>query len=407
MNPEPVDPGPTSESAWADYLGTIVRSWRFVVYGTLAVWVAILAAAFLVPRSYVSTAAVSLPDLLVAKEKDEQKRPEEKKPVAALLLYRRLDRSDAFRRTGVSIAFYKEMERILSDGAVLGAGLKDQLDASEIGKLIDNFEDHFTVLTTNPRNEIQRIDREDGITGVVVSYTTHPPAHAEAVIQALVALVRQAFVTTLARQEIRQQMLVGSRSAAQARQDYMNLTHANGSLDKQAHEMDRLMREAPEARGAQPQVIVNTEDRGYLYVSPASQLVGVKAGVAENAHLMRTFQREAAIEELRVAFLRRVDARLEGEGSRARTDIPGILRGELETFLKDKSGEEVDYVRAQTLGLSDVLVSAADAARMVQAPTLIVKRRTPLVVGGMIVALVLFVCGAIAIESWKRGQAAR
>jgi len=187
----------------------------------------------------------------------------------------------------------------------------------------------------------------------------------------------------------------------------MNLIHANESLDKQAREMDRLMREAPEARGAQPQVIVNTEDRGYLYVSPASQLVGVKAGMAENAHLMRTFQREAAIEDLRVTFLRRVDSRLQSEGLRAQADIPGILRGELEAFLKGKTGEEVDYVRAQTLGLCDVLVSAADAARMVQAPTLNAKRRTPLVVGGMIVVLVLFVCGAIVIESWKRGQAAR
>lgn len=403
INLERVDPGPPSESPWTDYVSTIGRAWRFVVYGTLAAWACILLAALLIPRRYVSTAAVSLPDLI------EERRPEERKPLAPLVLYERLDRGEAWKRTGVSIAFYKEMERLLSDEAVLGAGLKDQLDSSDIGKLIGHFEEHFTPLTTNPRNEIQRIDRVDGITGVVVSYETHPPAHARAVTEALVALVRKAFVTTLARQEIRQQMLVSSRSATQARQDFMNLTHANASLEKQTHEMDRLLQEAPVAKGPQPQMLVSAGDRGYLYVSPASQLVGVKAAMAENEHLMRTFQREAAIEELRVTFLRRVDARLQGEalivGSQAQPDIAGILRGELDAFLKDKTGEEVEYLRAQTLGLCDVLVSAADAARMVQAPTLKRKPLAALVVGGMVAVLVLFVCGAIVVESWKRGQA--
>lgn len=398
------------ESPWTDYVGTIVRSWRFVVYGVLAAWAGILAAALLVPRSYVSTAAVSLPDLFVPpKEKDEVRPQEEKTPVTALALYERLDRNEAWKRTGVSIAFYREMERILSDGAVLGAGLKDQLDSSEISTLISHFGEHFTPLTTNPHNDIQRISGGDGVTAVVVSYTTHPPERSRDVTQALVELVRQAFVTTLARQEMRQLMLVSSRSAAQARQDFMNLAHANESLEKQALAMDRLLQEAPAARGPQPQVMVNTEGRGYLYVSPASQLVGVKAGIAENAHLMRTFQREAAIEELRVALLRRVDARLQGgsalDGSRTPPDIPGILRTELEGFLKGKTGEEVEYVRAQTLSLCDVLESAAAAARMVQSPTVYRKSRATLVVGGMMVTLVLFVCAAIVVEAWKRSQA--
>lgn len=406
--PERGDALPASESPWTDYVSTIVRSWRLVAYGTLAAWAGILAAALLVPRSYVGTAAVSLPDLNVPQAKD--KRPGEEKP-APLVLYERLDRGEAWKRTGVSIPFYKEMERILSDEAVLGAALKDQLDSSEITRLIDRFGSHFTTLTTNPRNELQRIDGTDGITGVVVSYTTHPEAHARAVTEALIAVVREAFVSTLARQQLHQQMLFSSRSAAQSREDYLNLAHANASLEKQAHEMDRLLREAPDSRGAQPQVMVNTAGRGHLYVSPASQLVGVKAAMAENAHLMRTFQREAAIEELRVAFLRQVDARLQGEaanvGSRARLDIPGTLRTELTAFLKGKTGEEVEYIRAETLGLCDVLVSAADAARMIQAPTLKRKSRAALVVGGMVVALVLLVCAAIIVESWKRGQAAR
>jgi hypothetical protein len=403
--PERGDALSASESPWTDYVSTIAKSWRFVVYGTVVVWAGILAAALLVPRGYVATAAVSLPDI------NEDGRPEDRKPMAPLALYERLDRGETWRRTGVSIAFYREMERVLSDEAVLRAGLKGQLDPSEIGRLVGRFEDHFTTLTTNPRNEIQRIERTDGITGVVVSYTTGPPAHARAVIEALIALVREAFVTTLARQEIRQQMLVSSRTAAQARQDHMNLTHANESLEKQAREMLRLLQEAPVSKGPEPQVMVNPEGRGHLYVSPASQLVGVKAGMAENAHLMRTFQREAAIEELRVTFLRRVDARLQGDaglvGSRDQSGIPGVLRAELEAFLEGKTGEEVEYVRAQTLGLCDVLASAADAARMVQAPTLSPKPRAAVVVGGMIVVLSVFLCAAVVVESWKRGSADR
>jgi hypothetical protein len=132
----------------------------------------------------------------------------------------------------------------------------------------------------------------------------------------------------------------------------------------------------------------------------------VKAGMAENAHLMRTFQREATIEELRVTLLRRVDARLQDEaavpGARAQPDIPGIFRAELEAFLKGKTGEEVEYLRAQILCLCDVLESAAAAARMVQAPTLYRLPRTTRVAGGMVMVLVLFVCAAVVVESWKR-----
>ena len=408
IKPERGDPSVPSDAPWTDYVATILRSWRLVLYGTLAAWAVILIAAIAIPRDYVGTATVSLPDLIVPP--DEDRKPNDAaKNSAPLVPYTRLDRSESWKRTGVPIALYKEMEKTLSDQAVLESALKGHLEPSDIGRFLDKFEEHFATLTTNPRDEMQRIERADGITAVVVSYKAHPLEEARAVTETLARLVRDAFVTTLARQEIRHQMMVSSRGAAQARQDYMNLASGNESLERQVHEMDRLLREAPVARGPQPQVMVNTEDRGYLYVSPASQLVGVKAAMAENAHLMRTFQREAAINELRLSLLRRIEARLQAEGDAARSplpaDVPGIVRAELDSFLKDQTGGAADYVRAQTLGLCDILKSAGDIARMVQSPTLRPTPRAWRVVGAMGAVLVLVLSAAILVESWRRRPA--
>jgi hypothetical protein len=405
QDPAAHDTASGPEAPWTEYVEAVLRSWRMVVYACLVLWAAILLAALLVPRDHLATAAISLPDLKVPETDPLRVREEREERPTPLQLYERLQAAEPGKRTGVPIAFYKEMERTLTDEAVLNAALKDQLSPRKIARILRNPGEHFKVLTTNPRNELERIQPTDGITGVVVLYETHPAERARRVIEIMAGLVRDAFVTNLARHEIQQQMFEASRTADQARQDRLNLLHANESLDQETADLSRLLRDAPTERGPQAQVMVNTRDRGYLFVSPAAQLVGVRAAIAENSHLIRTFEREAGVNELKMALLRQVDTRLrqlEAGGSPMHPEVASLLRQETDAFLKGKSGHDADFVRAQMEGLSETLVSAMAAVRPVQTPTLQRERRGLLVGLGMAAAVLLVLAATVVHESWRR-----
>jgi hypothetical protein len=390
---------------WTDYVDTVLHWWRFVAFGCLAGWVLVLLGAWLIPRDYDCTATVALP--MVAPKPKKQELVESGVPLAVL---RELDREEP--RPGVPLATYKLLEKRLGDEAVLNKGLGHLLGPREIRELIRDFSKHFSPITTNPRNDIERITPEDTITGVQVSYQDHPAEHARAIVSALAGLVRDAFITTLVLEQVETQSVRASFDGLQASGERLNLLAENGSLALQEGEVGQLAR-AFGGSGAAPREVVDIKEGGYRYLPPQTQLVGIKASIAHNAHKARLRERETKLARLRVAFFRKLDDRLRAEfrksGHQVVTDAAAVVRDELATFLKgqDAADPELGFIRQEMEGMADMLITFGAATRLVQLPTAKRRPRALPTLGAALAVPILLVAAALVGESWKRYHSSR
>jgi hypothetical protein len=396
---------PEPDVAWTDYVDTVLHWWRFVVYGCLAGWVLVLLGAFLIPRDYECTAALALPTI-----NPKQKKQEMAESGVPLSVLRELDKEEP--KPGVPLATYKRLEKRLGDEAVLTAALRDQLSPRQIRRVIRDFTKHVSAITTNPRNDVERMTKDDTITGVQVYYEGHPEEHARAVVTVLAGLVRDAFVTTMVLDQIEQQTVRASVDSIQAMGESLNFLAENDSLAIQADQVARLTRESPGAAGS-PREVVDVKEGGYRYLPPPTQLVGIRATEAYNAHKARLRAREAKLARLRLAYFGRLDERLRAEfqkaGRQVVSDPSAVMREELAGFLQGRTATdpEVGFVRQEVEGMAEMIATFGRGARVVQLPTAKARPRALPALAAALAVPLLLIAAALVGESWKRYHAAR
>ena len=390
--------------AWTDYVDTILGWWRLVVFGCLVGWALVVVGVLTIPREYDCYATVALPTVT-----PKQKKQELAESGVPLPLLRELDREEP--KPGIPLATYKRLEKRLSDEAVLGKGLGHLLNPRQVRRIVRDFSRHFSPITTNPRNDIERITPEDSITGLQVSYKDHPAERAREVVTALATMVRSAFVTSVLIDQMETQTVRASFDKVQATGERLNFLAENSSLAIQEGEVAGLARQF--AGPASPREVVDIKDGGYRYLSPQTQLVGIKASMAHNAHKARLRERETRLAVLRLDYFRRLDERLRTEfqqsGQQVLGDAPAVMRAELAGFLqgKDESDPDVAFVRKEVEGVADMFATFATATRLIQLPT---AKATPRMLPTLVAALavpVLLIVAALVGESWKRYHTTR
>ena len=404
MQPAPIQISPRperDEAPWTDYVDTVLRRRRFVAIGTVGAWAVIGLAALLVPRDYQCSAALALPPVMQPTETD--RRREERDSSRELAL-----KKEEAPKPGIPVALYKRVERVISDESVLDKGMAQTLSAGEVRDLVRSLDEHFSPITSSARDDLQRMDREDTIIGIELSYTTHPADRARQVVNALGALAHDAFVTSYAMDQVLSQTVKASFDGLRAGKERMELAQENTSLEKQAADMARVLSEARHVAVGSAREIVDTREGGHLFLPPGLQLVGIHAKQVENAYKSRLLEHDTEMAELRLEFLRRLDGRLaEGvraNGSPALKEIPRLIQEELDAFLSGPGADRPGgpYLKIEVAGMSEAIASVSSSTRFVQTPTLKRKPRALALSVAAAAAAVFFIAAALVAESWRQ-----
>jgi hypothetical protein len=369
------------EVPWTEYVDAIVRQRRLVLVGTAVAWGLILLAVLVLPRNWRCQSTLTLPTLEVEGGKEGAR--------------------------GVPLADYKALERTLGDVTAISHAVGDHMDEAEVRAFTRALGEHVTPITTNTRNEILRIDKEDTITAVDVAYEGRPPARVQEVVLRLAHLVRDALITNVALDRLATRLQKSTTDAVGARARRLELENMNVSLQAQTTEIEGLLaRYGGTAAGPTGRDVVNTNEGGYRYLPPVLQVVGLRAAQADNAHLIRMARHSEAVAAARVAFYRQVSGAAEREfansGTRIVLDMPALVRAELAKFTAGKRADDtvVLSLKVDANGFAESLEATRSGVRFIQHPTL---RRTSVALqaaaaGALAVVVMLF--AALVVDSW-------
>jgi hypothetical protein len=368
---------------WADFLDRLLAWKRFLAIGLVVVWAAVALLFFGRGRAYECTATLVFPDLA----RVGITFPGEPPP----------------RQVGIHFSEYRKLEQILSDASVIEARLGTLLDARERRALLADLDDHLTPMTTNPRQDVARMDKLDTIVGFGLAYETRPEERARAVVRTLGALARDAFVTLSAIEQAQHAIARTTTEIAELTVDRDTLTVKNASLQQVLKELESLRAAFPSAALPSTRQVVDIKDGGDRFLPPDIQLVGARSASTQHQHEIRVLDRRIQFAALKREFFQRVAARLDGEmktKGAAVEGIPGMVREEL-AALRKKHGGTVDLGRVESAAeeMAVSLSSYETAVRWLQAPTLKpAPRLVPALKAGVAATLLMLavaLCGAL------------
>jgi hypothetical protein len=380
-----LDPHP-----WTEPIDVILRWRRFVVAGILCAWAAVIVLVALLPARVVCEATLMLPNVAYTEARRVEKNPENQ---------------DKPFKSGTTVGFYKKLEAAVSDAALLQAAFKQQLTEARISILGRDLRNVLTPLTSGPRDEIARADREDTVTGVRLVYADSDPKRAEMVVNTLVGLVRNAAVALAAQDRIDAVILdatLGARAALAKKGDLTAKAESLQGLTTDLQKLSGLARAGDETR----REVVDVTGGGFRYLSPSVQVVGARALEAAYYDDIRMASWRFRVESLRVAFFRRLDSTLRqanasGE-SRLSQDLPSLIDAESQAFFAKIPGPESSYVRSEVDGIRDVLQSHRTTTAFVQSPAVRELSRITWVLAAMAASALLVLLVTLLGESWRQ-----
>jgi hypothetical protein len=263
-------------------------------------------------------------------------------------------------------------------------------------------------VTTGPRDELVRVDREDNVTAMRLTYVAGSAATALSVLDTLRELAREAVATRVAKDRVESEILQSTATAAAARTRQLDMTSIRENIQKLARDLDRL----PSGGPSGSREVVDLTGGGHRYLPPAVQRTGAQAWMADTSYEIRKAAWLFAVESLKVAFYRRLDQRLRTEASGSESfianDVPTIIDRELKAFLGEREpAAEAEVLRAQVEAFRDVVEAHRAATVFVQRPSLRRSGRVAFLLGGMAAVLIVVLLAALVGESWRRHHAKR
>lgn len=370
----------SEEIPWTSYVDALLSWRRFVIGGIALSWAVILILGLLVPRTYECEAVLSFPPLTAP-------------------------RAD-IPKAGIPIPLYKRFSGALADERVLSKGLKSVMDPPEIRSLLQTLDQHVMPVTTSPLGDAQRMSRDDSVIGVRIAASGQPAEKTEKVVTALGDLCRDTLIRTLAQEQIGRQMAQVNDEARQYLLQQTTLRVEMESLVKQDAELTRLTREFPEAGVSGGRQVVNTGDGGYRYLPPATQLVGVRAQMADYRHQTRVAEHRLSLSALRLRFFQALNEDLNSPASSGphEADAPSVIREALKRFVAQPPSDEADLptLKLEVENLASALSAFSQVTALTQPPTVRKKPRVPAMAGAGALAVLLVLGGALLGESWRR-----
>jgi hypothetical protein len=386
------DPAPGSSverHPWSEPFDVILKWRRFVVIAILCSWGAVIALVALLPSQVVCEATLALPNVAYADARRNEKDPQDIKPF----------------KPGVSLGFYKKLEAAMSDASLLQAAFNEKLTEPRITALGRDLRTVLTPLTSGPRDEIARADREDTITGVRFVYPDSRPERAAMVVNTLVVLVRNEAVALAAQDRIDAAVLdaaIAARAALAKKLDVTAKAESLQSLTLDLQKLSGLGRNGDDTH----REVVDVTSGGYRYLPPGVQVVGAKALEASYYDDIRLSGWRFRVETLRGAFFRKLDEDLrkagESPATRLSQDLPAMIGSEAQAFLTKNPGLESSYVRSEVDGLVDALQSHRTTTAFVQSPSVRTLSRLPWVIAAMAGTALLVLLAALLGESWRQ-----
>jgi hypothetical protein len=374
------------EIGWTTYADTLIRWQRFIAVGLVVSFAMLALWAWLGPRAMECEATLALPNAEPPPTPGPGPTPGPTPTISP----------------GVTLATYKEVERTLSDSAVLSAALSTRLSEVEVRRFQRNLGSHLLVVTTNPRDEFARISREDSITAVRLSYTDRGAERAEAVVVALADVVRKALCTRTAQRAVETSLLKSIATADAVQSSRALLTFTNDSLKLQEADLGKVAA----AGGSGAREVVDVAEGGYRYLPPAVQLVGVQALRVENEHKVRMAEMRLAVERLNEGFLRGFKAKIDAECDRNHllADAPGMLDAEINAVFANRKEPEAVFVRDQLRSVQERWRHQAENVRYIQYPTTRPASRAFMLVASAAAIVLFFLLAPFVAESWRSGH---
>jgi hypothetical protein len=399
------------EVSLADILAPLRRHWKLVVIGTGVCWAILLLVVLMVPRftppTYRCDAALSLPSVIPPTR--QAARVIETADSSGLLLSESTPGEGPWAtgaRAGIPLVLYKELERALLDGAAMRAALSGKLPPTAVDGIQRGLAEHVAPVPNSPKDDPQKLEKDDTITAVRLSYEAPRADQATEIVGALAGLVREALITAIARQEIGWDARTSDEQVLGIIGKKADLLDVNRSLERLSADLERLKRDMPMSQAAGSRQVVDTRQHGYLYLPPELQLVGAKARHAENEHSIRVYDEVLARHTLRLSFLRRLDERIGRTGTAVVPDIPKVIGSELQGFLHEpgNSGPETRYLQTEMEALRDELATFRNATQFIQYPTttrMSGRSHTSLAAALASLAVVFFFAAAFVADLWR------
>jgi hypothetical protein len=380
---------------WAEHVDTVLRWRRFVVSVVALAWAVILGAVLVVPRTYLAEATLALPNVAFAEARRPESETRETQPERVV-------------KPGISIGAYKKVEAALADEAILTRALKDSLESRDIERLRRGLRQVVAPVTTGPRDDLVRADREDTVTAVRLTFSARSSRTVLEVLNTLADLIREALATRVSRDKIEAEILRSTSTAAAALTRKLNLSSKNESIEGLARDLAGLAARAPSS-GAGGREIVDLASDGHRYLPAGVQLLGARAWKADNDFEIRQAAWSFKVESLKVAFYRRLDRRLRGANAEedvlVTSDVPTIINDELRKFLQEQTGPESDFLKAEVEALRDVVEAHRAATVFVQRPSLRPIGRGLIALVAMGAAVIAALLAALVGESWNHQHA--
>jgi hypothetical protein len=377
---------------WTEYFAALQRRRRFIVIGTLAAWTLVVVAALVVPRQHVCEATLALPDLSILSIESRQ--------------------AGVRVRSGMPLATYKRLERSLNDMAGLHSIFQGRLDNGELRSFQREMRNHVRPLTSATRDEIVRIESDDTVVGVMLSYEDSDPARAQEIVNMLAGMVREILATNFVMDAIDADLLGLRAEAAKTRLHRLMVARTNESLIRQANDLEAIRGRFGDSGGGPGREVVSISDGGHRYLPPAVQIVGVASARAENEHSMRVSDQQSNNLDGRIRFLLRLHRALQQEaqrqGGNVVRDTPTLVRRELGAFGAGQPANAgvAEFVRLHGNSLADTLDILRSSVRFIESPSLQPRGRLPFVLAGLAASVVVVLLAAFVLDLGRSRTAA-
>jgi hypothetical protein len=396
----------------ADLLSPLRRRWRFILLGTGACWAILLLLVLLTPPTYRCEGTLALPDTSLP----DISPPTRESNLPLLSDDRLFDPAlkidlpkPAATKAGIQLGLYKSLLQALSDGAAMGSVLRGRLPPPEIERLLRDLGERVSPVSSGARDDIQRLDRYDIITAIKLSYESSSAALARDVVEALAGLVRETLITSVAMEQIEAETLACNSERWRLLDTKIDLLDTNRSLQRLAADLERLVREMPDASAVTPRELVDARGSGHLFLPLRTQLAGTRATLADNEHRMRICDQTLARLALGKSFLGRLEQRMK---NRTETpfvsDAPGVISSELQDFLGKEgiANDNLQYLQSKMETLRDDLAVLRAKTRFIQYPTVRALSRTRPATALASLALIVFIALAFVIDLWRHSEEA-
>jgi hypothetical protein len=395
----------------ADLLAPLRRRWRFILLGTGICWAILLLLVLLTPPTYHCEGTLALPDMSLPTTESNLPLLSDDRPFdPPLKIDLAIKQKPApTAKPGIPLGLYKSLQHALSDGAAMGSVLKGRLPPLEIERMLRNLGENVSPVSSGTKDDIQKLDRDDMITAIKLSYESRSAALARDVIAALAALVRETLITGIAMERIEAETIASNNEKGRLLETKIDLLDMNRSLQRLAADLERLAREMPEASAASPREVVDARGSGHLFLPLRTQLAGTRARYADNEHRMRICDQTLARLALRQSFLGRVEQRMKnGTETFFVSDAPGVIGSELQDFLSKEgiANANLQYLQSKMETLRDDLTILRTKTRFIQYPTVRALSRTPLATALASLALIVFIAVAFVIDLWRHSEEA-